>query len=441
MNKILLIIQREYLSRVKKKSFLLVTFLVPLLIIGIYALTIVLTAKSFENNFTNVHVIDQSGLFAGKLTDDRQTAFVEVSSDVEAEKKNILENDSKSFLLIIPGNVEETQAVELFSSEKAGFGLQNDVSDQLETILRNKQLEDSGIDIATLEGIKPRISVNAKEITADGERDSSVGAAMVVAMSLSVLIYIALFLYGAQVMRGVIEEKNNRIVEVIISSVKPFQLMMGKIVGIGLVGLTQFLLWVVLSSALFTVATVAFTDKETAAAMSSQQADMTALGDTSATTYQPGFMGSIQKATDSLDVTKILVYFFIYFFGGYMLYSALFAAVGSAVDSETESQQFMLPITIPLLFTYILSFGVMINDPNGSLSFWLSMIPLTSPIAMLVRIPFGVPDWQILLSVALLIGGFILTTWIAARIYRVGILMYGKKVSYKELVKWFRYNG
>src|SRR5690606_21041110 len=211
------------------------------------------------------------------------------------------------------------------------------------------------------------------------------------------------------------------------------------IIGIGLVGLTQFILWILLSAGLMAASSAIFMSGSTAETMAAAQ-QMSESGATmpgGAAAYDAGFMGDVQKAVDSLEITRLLVSFLIFFIGGYMLYSALFAAVGSAVDNETESQQFMMPITLPLLFTYILSFGVLINDPHGSLSVWLSMIPLTSPIAMLVRVPFGVPDWQIIVSATLLIGGFMLTTWIAARIYRVGILMYGKKPSYKEIVKWF----
>lgn len=436
MNKTLLIIQREYLSRVKKKSFLLITFLVPLFIIAIYGLTIFLTAQSFQNSHSTVHIIDQSGFAASGLNDGKQTTFVPVSDDIDAEKQKIMAGDDKLFLLVIPENVEESGTVELFSSEKAGFTLQGVISNQLEAVIRNKQLEASGIDVTLLESIKPRISVATKEITESGERDSSVGLSMGIGIALSILIYLALFLYGAQVMRGIIEEKNNRIVEVIISSVKPFQLMMGKILGIGLVGLTQFILWIVLSGALFAGASLIFAGNVTPETMEAAQQ----VGGAAAA-YDAGLVGDVQKAVDSLEITRLLVCFFIFFLGGYMLYSALFAAVGSAVDNETESQQFMMPITLPLLFTYVLSFGVLINDPHGPLSVWLSMIPFTSPIAMLVRVPFGVPDWQIAVSALLLIGGFILTTWVAARIYRVGILMYGKKASYKELIKWFTYKG
>lgn len=440
MNKILLIIKREYLSRVKKKSFLLVTFLVPLFLIGIYALTIYLTAKSFESNQAMVYVIDQSGLFAEKIANTKNVTFVEVSADISKEKERILNEEGKTFLLIIPPDMAASSRVELFAKETASLGIQDEVSDQLENVLRDIAFADAGIDRATVESISPEVDLSAKELTEEGEKDSSAGAAMGIAMSLSILVYICLFLYGAQVMRGIIEEKNSRIVEVIISSVKPFQLMMGKIIGIGLVGLTQFILWIVLSSALMGAASVGMTDgQEIQKQLTEQGRSGAEVGEVAKA--QDGMFGKVKQELDKVDFQTIIITFLLYFFGGYLLYSALFAAVGSAVDSETETQQFMFPITIPLLFTYILSFGVLINDPHGPLSFWLSMIPFTSPIAMLVRVPFGVPTWEIALSLALLVGGFILTTWVAGRIYRVGILMYGKKASYKELIKWFRYNG
>lgn len=441
MNKILLIIKREYLSRVKKRSFLLVTFLVPLFLIGIYALTIYLTAKSFESSQATVYVADQSGQFAGKISNTKSLTFIEASDDVAKEKERILNEEGKTFLLVIPADVNTTSQAELFAKETASLGIQGDVRRQLENVLRDIAFADAGIDRATVESISPEVHLAAKEITAEGEKDSSAGAAMGIAMSLSILVYICLFLYGAQVMRGIIEEKNNRIVEVIISSVKPFQLMMGKIIGIGLVGLTQFILWIVLSSTLMGVASAGMIDGQQIRQQIENQQGLSADEAQTATESQGGMFSKVKQELDKVDFQTIIATFLLYFFGGYLLYSALFAAVGSAVDSETETQQFMFPITIPLLFTYILSFGVLINDPHGPLSFWLSMIPFTSPIAMLVRIPFGVPGWQIALSLVLLVGGFMLTTWVAARIYRVGILMYGKKASYKELAKWFRYKG
>jgi ABC-2 type transport system permease protein len=239
-------------------------------------------------------------------------------------------------------------------------------------------------------------------------------------------------------MRGVIEEKTNRIIEVIVSSVKPFQLMMGKILGIGAVGLTQFLLWIFLSTTLMGVASSILLDKGnirdeiTQKTLSNSQLNNASLPSHNG-------IGEIMTTIDSLNFPYIIGCFLFYFIGGYLIYSALFAAIGSAVDNETETQQFMFPITLPLIFTFLLGSNVIVNNPDSSMAFWLSIIPFTSPIAMMIRIPFGVPIWQLLLSMTLLIAGFVFTTWVASRIYRVGILMYGKKINYKELIKWFSY--
>jgi ABC-2 type transport system permease protein len=432
MNKTLLIIKREYFSRVKKKSFLIMTFLVPMLIIGMYALIFALSMNGGDN-IPTVEVIDESGIFE-RAFDDKKAVNFEISelSLTEAKKKVI--NNEDAFVLYIPKNISTGGSIEMFAQKKAGLSVISSIERQLNDQMRIKLLKDAGIDSETLDKIKPNLSVVSKELTIEGEKDISSGAAMAVGFAAAILIYMSLFIYGIQVMRGIIEEKTSRIVEVVISSVKPFQLMMGKIIGIGLVGLTQFMLWIVLSASLMTVATtILFKDK-----VEQVKSEMPMGKQVEAVaTNGPGM--DIVKAVQTVQWTYILPVFIIFFFGGYMLYSALFAAVGSAVESDTETQQFMLPITLPLLFTYIMSFSFIVNNPDSSLSFWLSIIPFTSPIAMMVRLPFGVPNWELALSIFLLIGGFIFTTWVASRIYRVGILMYGKKVSFKELGKWFMY--
>jgi ABC-2 type transport system permease protein len=311
----------------------------------------------------------------------------------------------------------------------------------LEEIIREKEYKAKGIDLQIIQSIKPKVSIDAKEITADGEeKNSNTAIAMGLGVALAILVYLSLFLYGAQVMRGIIEEKSNRIIEVIISSVKPFQLMMGKIVGIGMVGLTQFVMWLVLTGGLFITATLLFVnpqDMQEVAASQPGAGNMSTVSKAMAQNDSTAILTSIQ----SFNFTEVIIFFFLFFIAGYLLYSAIFAAAGSAVDNETEANQFSMPITMPLLLTYILSFGVIINDPNGPIATWLSFIPFTSPIAMLVRIPFGVPLWQILTSLTLLILTFLLVTWVAARIYRVGILIYGKKANLKEIIKWFNYKS
>ena len=434
MNKVLLIIQREYLTRVKKKSFLLMTFLVPALIIAMYALIAYLSVNGADKA-TEVSVYDDSGIFTSEFKNTETVSFSAGKTSFAEAKKEAATNED-GFILHIPKDIEQLSKVELYSKKKVGLSALSTINAHFEEILRNKQLKDAGIDAKTLATIKPDISIDSKELTAEGEKDSSAGAAYAIGFAAAILIYMSLFIYGAQVMRGVIEEKTSRIVEVVISSVKPFQLMMGKIIGIGLVGLTQFTLWIVLSTTLVgTAGKILLKDKvntvKTELVEGKQNKAIAEASNNPALT--------VINAVKTLNLPYIFACFLVYFLGGYLIYSALFAAVGSAVDNETETQQFMLPITLPLLFTYIMSFSFIINNPDSSLSFWLSIIPFTSPIAMMVRLPFGVPDWQLALSMVLLIGGFILTTWIAAKIYRVGILMYGKKASYKELAKWLFY--
>ncbi|MFA5244092.1 MAG: ABC transporter permease [Pedobacter sp.] len=439
MNKTLLIIQREYSSRVKKKSFLIMTFLVPLLLIGMYALIIVLSIKGGDN-IPNVEVIDKSGIFQDGLESNKSVKFKRSELTLEEAKKKVINNED-AFILYIPSDIETGGSIEMFSQKKAGLSVISAIDKKLNDLMRVKMLKDAGIDAKTLDSIKPDLSVISKELTIEGEKDSSSAAAMAVGFAAAILIYISLFIYGVQVMRGIIEEKTSRIVEVVISSVKPFQLMLGKIIGIGLVGLTQFLLWIALSGGLMAASSSILLKDKVGEIQSSIPSNTQGIQAQANPVLNDSPGQGIIKAVQTVQWGYILPAFIIFFLGGYLLYSALFAAVGSAVDNDTETQQFMMPITMPLLFTYIMSFSFIVNNPDSSLSFWLSIIPFTSPIAMMVRLPFGVPDWQLALSVILLIAGFILTTWVASRIYRVGILMYGKKVSFKELGKWLMYKG
>lgn len=439
MNKTLLIIQREYSSRVKKKSFLVMTFLVPLLIIGMYALIIVLSIKGGDN-IPNVEVIDKSGIFQNGLEDNKSVKFKHSELTLTEAKKKVINNED-AFILYIPSDIETGGSIEMFSQKKAGLSVINAIDKKLNDLMRVKMLKDAGIDAKTLDSIKPELSVVSKELTVEGEKDSSSAAAMAVGFAAAILIYISLFIYGVQVMRGIIEEKTSRIVEVVISSVKPFQLMLGKIIGIGLVGLTQFLLWIALSGGLMAASSSILLKDKVEKIQSSMPPNAQGIQSQANPSINDGPGQGIIKAIQTVQWSYILPAFIIFFLGGYLLYSALFAAVGSAVDNDTETQQFMMPITLPLLFTYIMAFSFIVNNPDSSLSFWLSIIPFTSPIAMMVRLPFGVPNWELALSVILLIAGFIFTTWVASRIYRVGILMYGKKVSFKELGKWFMYKG
>jgi ABC-2 type transport system permease protein len=276
--------------------------------------------------------------------------------------------------------------------------------------------------------------VNIK-VEADGiEKKSNTEVEVGLSIFAGIMIYFFIFMFGAQVLKGVIEEKSNRIVEVIISSVKPFQLMMGKIVGIALVGLTQFMLWILLTLIIVGVAQVMFISGSSSALemIGSQQE---ALGQMTSGGSQMNPMVMVSETLGSINFTVMVLSFIFYFLAGYLMYASLFAAIGGAVDNDADTQQFMLPVSIPLIFAVAMS-GVIVNQPDSSLAFWMSIIPFTSPITMMMRIPFGVPEWQILLSMGLLVAGFIISTWIAGKIYKTGILMYGKKITYGVVWKW-----
>ncbi|SCW41508.1 ABC transporter permease [Mucilaginibacter sp. NFR10] len=415
MNKVLLIIQREYLTRVRKKSFIIMIFVVPLLILAMgFVVTMVAKDSDKLSSLQTVNVIDKSGDFANKFHDVTNVKFTYALTDLKSSKQLLKDSEGIS-ILYIPANYTQRDSVQIFSKKKASIPLSEEIEKQMSDIAFSNNLIRHHIDTALLRSIKrTNISLNAIEISDKGDKNANIGPNILIGIACAILIYISLFIYGGQVMRGVIEEKTNRIIEVVISSVKPFQLMLGKIIGVGLVGLTQFGAWIILS---------VISTKIAGHALNSPTSPMI----------------NALAVLQTIPFGYIMGCFIFYFLSGYLLYAALFAAVGSAVDSETETQQFMFPITMPLLFTYILSVSVLFRAPDSPLAVWLSMIPFTAPVAMMVRIPFDPPPWQVALSMSLMVIGFLFTTYVAARIYRVGVLMYGKKASYKELAKWFFY--
>lgn len=436
MNKILLIIQREYLSRVKKKSFIVLTILVPMLFMGMFGMILFIAAKGDDlSDEKKVQVIDESGEFANKLVNSKSVVYVFSNDNFDTARKKFIEK-GYAFLLHIPP-ASSPAAIELLSDKKPSANTIETVETALSNIAEARRLKAAGIDTAVLAQAQKRIEIKAKQITDTGEKDAQTYTAYAIGFLSAFLIYICLFIYGTQVMRGVIEEKVSRIVEVVISSVRPFQLMMGKIIGVGLVGLTQFALWIIISVTLSTVGGTLMAGKMKAKV--EQVSSASNVNGVRKVQTPESSMSVIKESLENIPITYTVGCFLFYFLFGYMLYSAVFAAAGSAADNETETQQFTIPVTLPLIFTFALAQSFIINNPDSTLSVWLSMIPFTSPIAMMIRIPFGVPAWQLGLSMLLLILGFMFTTWMAARIYRVGILMYGKKASYKELVKWFMY--
>jgi len=441
MNKILLIIQREYLSRVKKKSFIIMTLLTPLIVAGFYGLIIYFSIQGLSGSVNKIAVVNENKTLTERLSSTKNNTYVYVDQSL-AQMKASLKGSDFDYILYLPDfKLDNPQGIQILGTKQAGLTLNNKLSDAIEDLIRIQKLKESGLAQKDLDKLKSSVSIDTKKIGESGkEEDSSAGASTIIAYVAGILMFMFIMLYGIQVMRGVIEEKTSRIIEVMISSVKPFQLMMGKIVGIALVGLTQFILWIILTTAISTgVVKVFLSEKDKKEVSANAQVKDNSKKIREAVDNGP--VANVQKALANLDVTKIVSMFVFYFIGGYLFYSALYAAIGSAVDSETETQQFMFPVMMPLLLGYSLSLSVVTNDPYGSMAFWLSIIPFTSPIAMMVRLPYGVPEWQLALSIALLILGFVGTVWMASRIYRVGILMYGKKPSLKEMIKWFTYKN
>lgn len=443
MKNILLVLQREYLVRVKKKSFIIMTFLTPFLFVGFYAAIIFIAIGSKDTK--TVEVLDESRLFANQFKETDELKFRYITMSLDSAKTAFKENKKGiDALVYIPEDVlDNPKNVRIYAEKNVSLDLKSDIEKTIERQIENIKLTEAGITRKIIEDARVNVKSETISLSAEGEKSSSSGAATVIGGICAFLIYISVFVYGTQVMRGVTEEKTSRIVEVIISSVKPYQLMMGKIIGVALVGLTQFVLWILLTILLTTGAGYAFKDKmgdNTQAQMEQVQKNMPAssMGAAAVSAGNDNPVAEVLGAVESLNIPYIIACFLFYYLGGYLFYSALFGAVGAAVDNDADTQQFMLPITMPIVFSFIFA-QMALRDPDGSLAFWTSIIPFTSPIVMMVRIPFGVPAWQLALSMVLLVLGFMGTIWLASRIYRVGILMYGKKVSYKELGKWIFY--
>jgi ABC-2 type transport system permease protein len=450
MNKISVIIKREYITRVRKKSFIIMTILAPLLMAGMFVLIPILMMNQ-KGDFKRIAVVeDNSDLFKGviKNSDDAEFVYLD-NAKVEDLKKTFEKDGYYGILYISPELIHTPNAVYLISNKQPPIGLLQHIENSLKKeIERQKLLSYKIVNLdEIMKNIETNVSVQTKKLNEAGvETGTSTGIAMALAYLSAFIMYMLVFIFGAQVMRGVIEEKTSRVVEVIISSVKPIQLMMGKIIGIALVGLTQFLIWIFLTVAAVTVLknTVMKTGTEISQTVPSnlmtadQQAAMTQK--TAAVSPQMAEFSNMFNNAMHQPWGLIIICFIFYFVTGYLLYASVFAAIGSAVDNETETQQFMLPVTIPIIMGLMVAMGTMQN-PESSLSFWCSMIPLTSPIVMMARIPFGVPYWEIAVSMTIMLltfGGFV---WMAAKVYRTGILMYGKKTSWKEMWKWLRYAG
>jgi ABC-2 type transport system permease protein len=452
MNKISVIIKREYVTRVRKKSFIIMTILAPVLMAAIIILpTLIMMNQGGE--FKKIAVLeDKSDLFKGVIKNTKEAEFVYLeNTKVEDLKKTFEKDGYYGILYISPELVNTPNAIQLISKKQPAIGLLQHIENSLEKEIERQKLLAYKIENLDeiMKNIDTKVSVQTINIDDTGAvKETSTGIAMALAYLLGFLMYMLVFIFGAQVMRGVIEEKTSRVVEVIISSVKPVQLMMGKIVGIALVGLTQFVIWIFLTMAIVTVLKTTVLQKTNLTEISQTVPQNLMAGDqqAAATSQSAAVSPELAEFSKMFDNAMnqpwglIIICFIFYFVTGYLLYASVFAAIGSAVDNETETQQFMLPVTIPIILALMVAMGTMQN-PESSLSFWCSMIPLTSPIVMMARIPFGVPYWQIAVSMLVMLVTFAGFVWMAAKVYRTGILMYGKKTSWKEMWKWLRYSG
>ena len=439
MNKILLIIQREYITRVLKKSFWISSLLAPVLITAIYAIPIWLAMKDKE--VKRVEILDLSALWKKSDLLDKEVQF-DFTTGKEQDLKMLFASKGYDAFVSIPKDVlTNPKGVHIYTAKNIGMSLKESVEKLIQNKVRHELLLKAGISSQIYESTQVDIDSKTITVSTDGqETSSSSGGAMILAGIMGLVLYVTLLLYGSQVMNGVIEEKSSRIIEVIISSVKPYQLLLGKIIGVGLVGLTQFLLWIVLTFGLTQVTSKLYGEKEKNTLTQIKQIDSTSPESVMSRSENESPMSEVTKVLESTNIPLIIAAFLFYFFVGYMLYSSLFAAIGSAVESATEAQQFTFIVMIPIILSFLMAQYTM-QDPDSTIAFWASMIPFTSPINMMVRLPYGVPVWELILSMALLVLGFLGCSWVSARIYRVGILMYGKKVTWKELGKWLFYKG
>ncbi len=431
MNNLNLIIQREYLARVRNKTFIVMTFLSPLILVGMFSLIAYLSMLNNSETHT-IAVKDDSDLFKGEFENKEEIDFVDVSSISLEEAKLLVKEKEYYGVLYIPNtqdNVELAKSIRFFGKEAPSIGILRQIERTISENLTTRELISRGLDISQIKAAEAQVDIRIENF--EGKRTSKMSnyIKMIFGGAAGYLLMMFIIIYGNMVMRSVIEEKTNRIIEIIISSVKPIQLMLGKIIGTSLAGITQFTIWVVLGAVLLFI-----TSSLTGMNLMEAQPQMQEIEQVS--------NGEIQQLIidiTNLPILTLIISFLVYFIGGYFLYSAIYAAIGAAVDSETDTQQFMFPIILPLMLGIYVGFFSVIENPHGTVSTIFSMIPLTSPIVMLMRIPFGVPWYELAISLIILFVSNAGVVWLAAKIYRVGILMYGKKPTYKELYKWIKY--
>ena len=426
MKHLRIIIEREYLNKIRNKSFIIMTFVSPLIVVAFALIIGFLTDVNSKSNAKDILILDESGLFSNTFSDTETIHYEYLKDKTLQEARAEVLATSKYGLLYIPK--EETAQKAFYSEESPSLSLVNELTGALEKTLFQYNLTQKGIDKAEIDSARTKITLQMENFT--GEKTSEFDNVMKIAIGgvAGYLIFMFIIIYGNMIMRSVIEEKTNRIVEIIISSVKPFQLMLGKIIGTSLAGLTQFAIWLVIGGVLFALAPSLF------------QVDTPTATQAMAATESYSEISNIIAALYHFPFLETSGVFLLFFVGGYLLYSSLYAMVGAMVDNETDTQQFLMPILIPLMLAFYVGMFSVIEEPHGTISVVFSYIPLTSPVVMLMRIPFGVAWWEVLISLLLLYITFFLVIKIASKIYRIGILMYGKKPTYKEVWKWLKMN-
>src|SRR5690554_329675 len=434
MNSLSLVIQREYLTRVRKKSFIILTILMPFLMVALSIVPLWLSTLN-DGSVKNVAVIDNTGLYAPLLRSSDLYQFQIIKEAEQQESEPKVGRDLFAILQITDDLSKNPNAVTITSEKQTPLDLQTLIQRTLNDKVTEQRLDEltvsGAVDNESISKVRDiledgsGVSLRTLRMSVDGSvKESSTELASIIGMLFTILIYMFILMYGNMVMQAVLEEKKSRVVEVMVSSVKPVNLLVGKIIGIGLVGLTQLAVWIVMTTVLMSGVSMFISSPEQAVAMSSEMGDFNI----------EGLMSTVM----SVNWLEVILYFVLFFIGGYVLYASIFAMFASAVDSEEDTTQFMTPVTLVIFFAFFAGF-YSVSNPDGPLAFWTSLIPFTSPIVMMVRIPFGIPFWEILLSLVLLYGTFIVISIFAAKIYRVGILMYGKKPSFKEMMKWVTY--
>ncbi len=436
MSIISLIIKREFIAKVRNKSFIVMTFLSPLLFVGMAVLVGYLSTMN-KDSVTQIAIHDEAGLLKKEFKNDKLMHYTDLSAMPFKTAKDTASNSYEGLIFVpkVAAVQDLKEKVEYISEDSPSLDFISDVEEVIDSVITQENLKVLGFDAEKIDKAKADSSLKLSKFSGEESLKGLNEIKVVIGGLFGYLIMMFIVIYGNFVMRSVIEEKTSRIIEIIISSVKPYQLMMGKIIGNSLAGILQFLIWAIVGTLLFFIAS-SFLGLQMGASSTVSPEMMDAAA---ANVDKMAKLQMYINEISNLPLTTLIIAFIIYFIGGYFLYSSLYAAIGAAVDSETDSQQFLLPIIMPLILGVYIGFFTVINDPHGTVATVFSIIPFTSPIVMLMRIPFGVPWWQLVLSIVLLFGTFIFVVWFAAKIYRVGILMYGKKPTWKELYKWLKY--